>query len=62
MTWGPCFMYYYCLHCGKKFKYAVDLIPFLGSSFGTCPCCGSAGILEQEGARIPADSEYEEVE
>ena len=24
MSWGPCFMYYRCPQCGKKFKYAFD--------------------------------------
>lgn len=62
MTWGPCFMYYHCPECGKRFKYAVDMIPEFGQNFGRCPACGTEGIFEKDGARIPADAMYEEVE
>lgn len=62
MTWGPCFMYYHCPKCGKRFKYAIDMIPEFGQDFGQCPVCGMKGIFEKDGARIPDDSLYEEVE
>jgi len=62
MSWGPCFMYYHCPDCGKKFKYAVDLIPVVGDKFGCCPACSAAGIFEKDGARTPDDFEYEEAE
>lgn len=62
MTWGPCFMYYHCPQCGKKFKYAVDLIPEFADAFGTCPECAVPGVLEGEGARIKTDAAYEEIE
>ncbi len=62
MTWGPCFMYYRCPQCGKKFKYAIDLIPEFGDAFGTCPDCHAGGVLEGEGARTKDDDAYEEVE
>ena len=26
MSWGACFFYYRCPDCGRKFKYATDLI------------------------------------
>ena len=61
MSWGPCFFYYHCPDCGRKFKYATDLIPELGDRFGLCPGCGAAGVLEKEGARTPDDMEYEEI-
>ncbi len=62
MSWGPCFMYYRCPQCGKKFKYATDLIPEFGDDFGKCPDCGTMGAFEKEGARTPDDLEYTEVE
>ena len=62
MSWGPCFMYYHCPACGKQFKYAVDLIPVMGSRFGCCPACGPEGVFEKDGARTPDDLDYEEVE
>ncbi len=62
MSWGPCFMYYHCPQCGRRFKYAIDLIPVFGDSFGHCPHCQTDGIFEKDGARTPDDLEYEEVE
>ena len=62
MTWGVAFMYYHCATCGKKFKYAVDLIPAFRDTFGTCPHCGTEGIFEKDGARTLDDADYEEVE
>ena len=62
MSWGPCFFYYRCPICGRKFKYATDLIPDFGARFGTCPKCGVEGVLEKEGARTPDDMDYEEIE
>ena len=62
MTWGPCLMYYHCPRCGKRFKYAIDMIPEFGLDFGHCPVCGSEGSLEKDGARTPDDADYEEVE
>lgn len=62
MSWGPCFFYYHCPACGRKFKYAADLIPVVGGRFGHCPLCGEEGVFEKDGARTPDDREYEEVE
>ena len=62
MSWGPCFFYYRCPNCGKKFKYATDLISSIGPRFGLCPMCGVEGVLEKEGARTPDDLQYEEIE
>ena len=55
-------MYYRCPKCGKKFKYATDLIPEFGDDFGKCPDCGTMGVFEKEGARTPDDLSYTEVE
>ena len=55
-------MYYRCESCGEKFKYAVDMIPVFGESFGCCPKCGIQGTLVKEGAAAPDDSDYPEVE
>lgn len=62
MSWGPCFMYYRCPECGKKFKYAVDMIPVFNAEFGFCPTCKVEGELLYDGARTPDDAEYFEVE
>ena len=62
MSWGPCFFYYHCPNCGRKYKCAVDLIPELGQRFGRCPVCGVEGVLEKEGARTTDDLDYEEIE
>lgn len=62
MTWGPCFMYYHCPKCGKKFKYDTALIPVFGEDFGYCPDCKVEGTYEFDGARGPKDAEYEEIE
>ncbi len=62
MSWGACFFYYHCPRCGKKFKYATDMIPVAGPRFGLCPDCGLEGVLEKEGARTPDDLEYEEID
>ncbi|BDF71969.1 hypothetical protein CE91St41_29500 [Oscillospiraceae bacterium] len=62
MSWGACYMYYRCPACGKRFKYATDLIPVFGPDFGRCPDCGGAGDYEKDGARTPDDALYEEVE
>ena len=62
MSWGPNFFYYHCPACGKKFKYAQDLIPEFGEDFGKCPVCGTMGTFEKDSARIPEDNQYEEVE
>ena len=55
-------MYYHCPNCGKKFKYAVDMIPVFADKFGCCPHCDAEGVLEKEGARFPDDADYFEVE
>lgn len=55
-------MYYHCPQCGRKFKYAVDLIPVFGGSFGHCPHCRAEGVFEKDGARTIDDMDYEEVE
>ncbi len=62
MSWGPNFFYYHCPACGKKFKYAQDLIPDFGDRFGHCPACGTMGTFEKDSPRIPEDNQYEEVE
>lgn len=62
MTWGPAFMYYHCSQCKKKFKYALDMIPVFGDDFGNCPICHKPGEFERDGARIPEDNMYEEIE
>ncbi len=62
MSWGSCFFYYHCAQCGKRFKYAVEDIALFGEVFGRCPRCGIDGRYEQDGARIPLDLQYEEVE
>ena len=62
MSWGPGFMYYHCDQCGKKFKYELALIAVMGDAFGRCPKCGTPGTYEYDGARIPNDREYEEVD
>ncbi len=54
-------MYYRCSVCGKKFKYAVELIPYFGERFGQCPVCRAQGIYEKDGARMPDDDAYDEV-
>ena len=61
MSWGPCFLYYTCPECGKKFKYATDMIPVFGADFGNCPECGTEGKVLKEGARTPDDMDFEEV-
>ncbi len=61
MSWGPCFFYYRCPQCGRRFKYAADLIPEFGDRFGNCPDCGLAGDYLYDGARTPDDADYEEV-
>ncbi len=55
-------MYYCCPECGRKFKYATDLIPVVGEKFGCSPACGTAGVFEKEGARTADDLDYEEVD
>ena len=62
MSWGPCFMYYHCPDCGKKFKSELGLLAELGERFGQCPDCGAEGCFEMQSARIPNDSEYEEID
>ncbi|MBQ1681229.1 MAG: excinuclease ATPase subunit [Agathobacter sp.] len=62
MTWGPSFMYYICPNCGKKFKYALDMIPEFGDDYGKCPVCGTMGTYEKDGARTKDDADYEEVD
>lgn len=62
MSWGACFMYYHCPECGKKFKYALDMLSVFGADFGRCPECGAEGVFEKDGARTPDDGDYFEVE
>ena len=61
MSWGNCYFYYTC-SCGKKFKYAADMISYFGNDFGKCPVCGNDCTPEREGAIIPEDSLYPEVD
>lgn len=62
MSWGPCYFYYCCEVCGRRFKYATDLIPLLGDRFGRCPSCGIPCTPAAEGAVIPEDLRYEEID
>ena len=62
MSWGPCFMYYHCPDCEKKFKYELGLLAELGDRFGRCPDCGAMGDFETQSARTLNDMEYEEVD
>lgn len=62
MTWGVNLMYYECPNCGKKFKSAEDLIPYLGERFGICPTCGTPAVFQKNGARLADDDIYEEIE
>lgn len=62
MTWGAQYMCYTCKECGKKYKYAIDLIGDFGADFGKCPVCGSEGDLTYEGPVSPETSQYEEVD
>ncbi len=62
MTWGALYFYYKCSKCGKLYKYATDLIPEYGEEFGLCPDCHMQGEFITEGARIPEDLQYEEVD
>ena len=62
MTWGAQYMCYECKKCGKKYKYAVDLIGDFGEEYGLCPVCGSEGKLVFEGPVSPETSAFEEVE
>jgi transcription initiation factor IIE alpha subunit len=55
-------MYYHCPECGKKFKYALDMLSVFGADFGRCPECGAEGVFEKDGARTPDDGDYFEVE
>ncbi len=62
MTWGTLYLYYRCPECSKLFKYGADLIAQYGNEFGFCPDCGVMGEYITEGARIPDDLKYEEVD
>ncbi len=62
MSWGPGFFYYQCSACGKKFKYAQDMIPEFGADFGKCPVCGTMGTYIKDGPRGTDDADYYEVE
>ena len=62
MSWGPGFFYYRCPACGRKFKYAQDMIPEFGARFGLCPDCAVMGTYVKDGPRDTDDAEYFEVE
>ncbi len=62
MSWGALYLYYQCPECGKKFKYATDVMTEYGEDFGKCPNCEIMGTYITEGARIPTDLEYEDME
>ncbi|MDD6879954.1 MAG: excinuclease ATPase subunit [Firmicutes bacterium] len=55
-------MYYNCEKCGKKFKYALDLMVEFGDDYGKCPVCGTMGTYEYDGPRRKDDNDYFEVE
>ena len=62
MTWGAQYMCYICNNCGKKYRYAIDLIGEYGEDFGKCPDCGSDGKLAWEGPVSTETAQYEDVE
>ena len=62
MSSGPCYIYYTCPDCGKRFKYSIDMIPVFGEDFGRCPSCHRVCTLEREGAVTTDDLRYEEVQ
>ncbi|MDD4370068.1 MAG: excinuclease ATPase subunit [Anaerostipes sp.] len=62
MSWGALYFYYHCPKCGKKFKYASDLMVEFGDEFGQCPECGEMGTYEKDSARTIDDGNYFEVE
>ena len=62
MTWGAQYMCYTCKKCGKKYRYAIDLIGDYGPDYGKCPVCGIMGTYEFDGARMKNDKEYEEID
>ena len=62
MTWGAQYMCYTCKKCGKKYRYAIDLIGDFGADYGKCPVCGSEGHLDAEGPVGDATRSYEDVE
>lgn len=62
MSYGALFWYYECPKCGKKFKYPTDLFSYYGDDFGNCPVCNEPGKFIQEGAIMPNDKEYEEMD
>ncbi len=62
MSYGALFWYYECPKCGKKFKYATDQFTEYGDEFGNCPACGEKGKFLQEGAVMPNDKEFEEMD
>lgn len=62
MTWGALYLYYHCPICNKHFKYGADRIAEFGEEFGFCPDCLVMGVYITEGARIPEDLKYEEVD
>ena len=62
MSWGAAYMYYHCDRCGKKFKTELSLIPVLGDNFGRCPACLALAVYERDGAILPGDELYEDVD
>ena len=45
MTWGAQYMCYVCEKCGKKYRYAIDLIGDYGADFGKCPVSQTLFVL-----------------
>ncbi|MGN0658337.1 MAG: hypothetical protein ACI4LA_01900 [Emergencia sp.] len=62
MTWGAFYMYYQCPQCGRKFRYALDLLNEMGDQFGRCPDCGAEGTFIKEGPVSRDSMDYVEVE
>lgn len=52
----------YDCQCGKKYKYAIDMIAEFGEDFGKCPVCGAQGKLVGEGPVLAKYKDYEEVD
>lgn len=59
MTWGPYWMYYKCLNCGKKFRTENDFIT--EEDFGKCPICRKPASFEGESKNLPAEPDTYEI-
>ena len=62
MTWGAFYMYYQCPNCGKKMKFAQDVMIELGEKFGQCPNCEIDATFVKEGPLALDGNEWEEID